>query len=63
MNEELGLKFWQIHWFLDRESELLKHNKLLLYKLVLKLVGATSWCGSISFNSEDTQRKAISESY
>ena len=34
--QELNLKFWKMYWLLGRQSQLSIHNKLLLYKQVLK---------------------------
>ena len=36
--EELGLKYRQMYWLMGRRSALTKHNKLVLYKQILKPV-------------------------
>jgi hypothetical protein len=36
--EELGLKYRQMYWLMGRRSALSIHNKLVLYKQILKLV-------------------------
>lgn len=44
--EELNIKFRKMHWLLGRQSELAIHNKLLLYKQILKPVwtyGSQLW--------------------
>ena len=36
--EELGLKYEKLHWLMGRRSALSIHNKLMLYKQILKPV-------------------------
>jgi hypothetical protein len=36
--EELGLKYRQMYWLMGRRSALTTHNKLVLYKQILKPV-------------------------
>jgi hypothetical protein len=36
--EDLGLKYKKMYWFMGRRSALSKHNKLMLYKQILKPV-------------------------
>jgi hypothetical protein len=36
--EELGLKYRQVYWLMGRRSALTTHNKLVLYKQILKPV-------------------------
>jgi hypothetical protein len=36
--EELGLKYRQIFWLMGRRSALTMHNKMVLYKQILKPV-------------------------
>jgi hypothetical protein len=36
--EELGLKYKHMHWLMGRRSALSAHNKLVLYKQILKPV-------------------------
>jgi hypothetical protein len=36
--DELNIKFWKMYWLLGRNSELSVHNKLTLYKQVIRPV-------------------------
>lgn len=57
--EELGLKFRKMYWLIGRKSTLFLHNKLLLYKQLLKPVwtyGAQLWGCTKQSNRDIIQR-------
>ena len=56
--EELGLKYEKLHWLMGRRSALSIHNKLMLYKQILKPVwtyGIQLWGCTKQSNSDIIQ--------
>ena len=57
--EELGLKYKKMHWLMGRRWALSKHNKLMLYKQILKPVwtyGIQLWGCAEQSNTDIIQR-------
>jgi hypothetical protein len=57
--EELGLKYGKIYWLLGRKSTLCLHNKLVLYKQILKPIwtyGIQLWGCTKQSNIQIIQR-------